>query len=61
MNVALQDGYTVLPSIFTQEEIISLRQAIADSIDRVGRVMLTPFAVSLPSARSKSDSSASHG
>src|SRR5918999_2541592 len=49
MNVALQDGYTVLPSIFTQEEIISLREAITDSIDRVARVMLTPFASSLPS------------
>jgi ectoine hydroxylase-related dioxygenase (phytanoyl-CoA dioxygenase family) len=50
MNAALQDGYTVLPAIFTQEEIASLRQAIADSIDRVARVMLTPFATSLPLA-----------
>jgi ectoine hydroxylase-related dioxygenase (phytanoyl-CoA dioxygenase family) len=50
MNAALQDGYTVLPAIFTQEQIDSLRQAIADSIDRVARVMLTPFAASQPSA-----------
>lgn len=50
MSVALQDGFTVLPAIFTQDEIASLRQAIADSIDRVARVMLTPFAASLPSA-----------
>jgi len=50
MSAALQDGFTVLPAIFTQEEIASLRQAIADSIDRVARVMLTPFAASLPSA-----------
>jgi hypothetical protein len=50
MSVALQQGFTVLPALFTQEEIASLRQAIADSIDRVARVMLTPFAASLPSA-----------
>jgi ectoine hydroxylase-related dioxygenase (phytanoyl-CoA dioxygenase family) len=50
MSAALQDGFTVLPAIFTQEEIASLRQAITDSIDRVARVMLTPFAESLPSA-----------
>jgi ectoine hydroxylase-related dioxygenase (phytanoyl-CoA dioxygenase family) len=50
MSAALQDGFAVLPAVFTQEEIASLRQAIADSIDRVARVMLTPFAASLPSA-----------
>src|SRR5687768_1699295 len=50
MNAALQDGFAVLPAIFTQEEIASLRQAVADSIDRVARVMLTPFAASLPAA-----------
>jgi ectoine hydroxylase-related dioxygenase (phytanoyl-CoA dioxygenase family) len=50
MNAPLQDGFTVLSSVFTHEEIGSLRQAIADSIDRVARVMLTPFETSLPSA-----------
>jgi hypothetical protein len=50
MSAALQDGFQVLPAIFTQDEVFSLRQAIADSIDRVARVMLTPFATSLPSA-----------
>jgi ectoine hydroxylase-related dioxygenase (phytanoyl-CoA dioxygenase family) len=50
MSVALQEGFTVLPAIFTQVEIATLRQAIADSIDRVARAMLTPFAASLPSA-----------
>ena len=50
MSAALEEGFTVLPAIFTREEIASLRQAIADSIDRVARVMLTPFAASLPSA-----------
>src|SRR5688572_24067772 len=50
MSDALQHGYTVLPAIFTHGEIATLRQAIADSIDRVARVMLTPFATSLPSA-----------
>jgi ectoine hydroxylase-related dioxygenase (phytanoyl-CoA dioxygenase family) len=50
MSAALQDGFTVLSCVFTHEEIGSLRQAIADSIDRVARVMLTPFETSLPSA-----------
>jgi ectoine hydroxylase-related dioxygenase (phytanoyl-CoA dioxygenase family) len=50
MSAALQEGFTVLPAIFNHEEIVTLRQAIADSIDRVARVMLTPFAASLPSA-----------
>jgi hypothetical protein len=50
MSAALQDGFRVLSAIFTQDEIARLRQAIADSIDRVARVMLTPFAASLPSA-----------
>ena len=50
MSAALQNGFTVLPAIFTQEEIASLRQAIADSIDRVAHVMLTPFAASQPAA-----------
>src|ERR671911_157983 len=51
MTAALKEGFTVLPAIFTQEEIGSLRSAIEDSIDRVARVMLTPFETSLPSVR----------
>ena len=50
MSAVLQEGYKVLPAVLTQEEIGSLRQAIADTIDRVARVMLTPFEASLPSA-----------
>ncbi len=50
MSATLENGFTVLPALFTAEEIRSLRQAIADSIDRVARVMLTPFETSLPSA-----------
>jgi ectoine hydroxylase-related dioxygenase (phytanoyl-CoA dioxygenase family) len=50
MSGGLQDGFKLLSSIFTREEISSLRQAITDSIDRVARVMLTPFDTSLPSA-----------
>src|SRR5687767_14228364 len=49
MSDVLQDGFAVLPAVFTEEEITSLRQTITDSIDRVARVMLTPFATSLPS------------
>jgi ectoine hydroxylase-related dioxygenase (phytanoyl-CoA dioxygenase family) len=50
MSMVLQQGFAVLPGIFTAQEIDALRQAITDSIDRVARVMLTPFAASLPSA-----------
>jgi ectoine hydroxylase-related dioxygenase (phytanoyl-CoA dioxygenase family) len=50
MSAVLHEGFRVLPALFTQEEIGGLRQAIADSIDRVARVMLTPFETSLPSA-----------
>jgi ectoine hydroxylase-related dioxygenase (phytanoyl-CoA dioxygenase family) len=51
MTVVLQDGFQVLPGLFTPAEIRSLRGAIEDSIDRVARVMLTPFNTSLPSVR----------
>ncbi len=50
MSAALQDGYAVLPALFTPDEIRSFRQAIADCIDRVARAMLTPFETSLPPA-----------
>jgi ectoine hydroxylase-related dioxygenase (phytanoyl-CoA dioxygenase family) len=49
MNAELANGFKVLPGVFNTEEIDILRQAIADSIDRVARVMLTPFDMSLPS------------
>jgi hypothetical protein len=49
MSAVLQEGFAVLPALFTEQEIASLREAITDSIDRVARVMLTPFASSLPS------------
>ena len=50
MSAVLPEGFKVLPALFTPEEIGTLRDAIADSIDRVARVMLTPFETSLPSA-----------
>src|SRR5918992_6022963 len=50
MSAALQAGFRVLPAIFTREEIDSLRQTITETIDRVARVMLTPFENSLPAA-----------
>ena len=49
MTTPLENGFQVLPGLFTQKEIGSLRSAIEDSIDRVARVMLTPFETSLPS------------
>jgi len=48
--MALQQGFAILPEMFTEREIAAFRAAITDSIDRVARVMLTPFASSLPSA-----------
>jgi ectoine hydroxylase-related dioxygenase (phytanoyl-CoA dioxygenase family) len=50
MNELQQDGFKVVPAVFTPDEVATLRQAITDSIDRVARVMLTPFETSLPSA-----------
>lgn len=50
MTALLQAGYQVLPAVFTQDEIEVLRAAISDSIDRVARVMLTPFETSQPAA-----------
>ena len=49
MSAVLQEGFAVLPAVFSEPEIAGLREAITDSIDRVARVMLTPFASSLPS------------
>ena len=49
MSATLQDGFAVLQTVFAQDDIGALRQAITDSIDRVARVMLTPFETSLPS------------
>jgi hypothetical protein len=49
MSAVRQDGFQVLPALFTREEIASLRSAIEETIDRVARVMLTPFEASLPS------------
>src|SRR5918997_1353915 len=49
MTVVLQQGFAVLPGVFSEPDIAALRDAIADRIDRVARVMLTPFASSLPS------------
>jgi ectoine hydroxylase-related dioxygenase (phytanoyl-CoA dioxygenase family) len=50
MSATLHAGFRVLPAIFTREEIVSLRQTITETIDRVARVMLTPFENSLPAA-----------
>jgi hypothetical protein len=50
MRIVLQEGFAVLPALFTEQDIATFRAAITDSIDRVARVMLTPFALSLPSA-----------
>jgi hypothetical protein len=46
----MKDGFALVPGVFGEPEIATLRDAITESIDRVARVMLTPFASSLPSA-----------
>jgi len=48
MSVVSREGFQVLPGLFTQEEIGRLRSAIEESIDRVARVMLTPYEASWP-------------
>ena len=50
MSVVIPEGFQVLPGLLTQEEIGSLRGAIEDSIDRVARVMLTPYESSCPAS-----------
>jgi hypothetical protein len=42
------DGYQVERRIFTPAEITAMRSAISDGIDRIARVMLTPFEASAP-------------
>jgi len=48
MSVLSRDGFQVLPGLLAPEEIGDLRRAIEDSIDRVARVMLTPYGNSCP-------------
>jgi phytanoyl-CoA dioxygenase PhyH len=45
MNIA---GFQVLPGLLSPEDIAAVRSAIEDSIDRVARVMLTPYETSFP-------------
>lgn len=46
----VENGYRVLPQILSAEDVHALRSAIEDSINRVARVMLTPFEESQPDA-----------
>ncbi len=48
MSILGRDGFQVVPGLLAPEEIGSLRRAIEDSIDRVARVMLTPYETSCP-------------
>ena len=50
MSALHSEGFKVVPAVFASGEIDVFRQAITDCIDRVARVMLTPFETSLPSA-----------
>jgi ectoine hydroxylase-related dioxygenase (phytanoyl-CoA dioxygenase family) len=50
MSVVVEHGYRVLPQILPAAEIQALRGAIEDAINRVARVMLTPFEESHPGA-----------
>jgi ectoine hydroxylase-related dioxygenase (phytanoyl-CoA dioxygenase family) len=50
MGVVVEHGYRVLPQILSRADICALRVAIEDSINRIARVMLTPFAESHPDA-----------
>jgi ectoine hydroxylase-related dioxygenase (phytanoyl-CoA dioxygenase family) len=48
MSALDRDGFQVVAGLLAPEEIGSLRRAIEDSIDRVARVMLTPYETSCP-------------
>ena len=48
MSDLSRDGFQVLPGLLAPAEIGALRRAIEDSIDRVARVMLTPYETSCP-------------
>ena len=50
MNELNSQGFQVVNGVFTASDIADFRQAITDCIDRVARVMLTPFETSRPSA-----------
>ena len=50
MNATLTKGFEVLRDVLRPEEVATLRGAVGDSIDRVARVMLTPFEQSRPEA-----------
>jgi ectoine hydroxylase-related dioxygenase (phytanoyl-CoA dioxygenase family) len=50
MSVVVKSGYCVLPQVLSSAEIAAYRDAIGQCIDRVARVMLTPFAESHPEA-----------
>ena len=50
MNELNSQGFQVVNGVFPASDIADFRQAITDCIDRVARVMLTPFETSRPSA-----------
>ena len=50
MSVVIREGFQVLPGLLAPDDIAVLRSAIEDSINRVARVMLTPYETSCPAA-----------
>jgi ectoine hydroxylase-related dioxygenase (phytanoyl-CoA dioxygenase family) len=48
MSVVIGEGFQVLPGLLAPADIAAVRSAIEDSIDRVARVMLTPYETSCP-------------
>jgi hypothetical protein len=44
--MVVSDGFQVLPARLSSVDITAMRGAIQDSIDRVARVMLTPYETS---------------
>ena len=50
MSVVVPEGFKLLPGLLRPDEVGRLRSAIEDSIDRVARVMLTPYESSYPSS-----------
>ena len=48
MHPLLSNGYQLIPEVLSQAEIVRLRDAITDTVDRVAHALRTPFEESHP-------------
>lgn len=50
MNALASQGYQVIPSILSPDDISAMRAAITETIDRVAAALWAPFSMSCPDA-----------